>query len=644
MAGKEGGNRMLGVAFLGLLTVVMALGVSILKNINLSISLPICFNGSMLLLYLFGIFNCLLIGVYVVIAISALFLVFLVVNKRAAIRTELSYMCLMILLWFFFVFFSMMIFDDRLIWMGDDLNHWALVVKNMYYNDKFCVGDNTHIYFTTYSEYSALPAYFALKLNGVFNEGCLYATKMLWEVVLLFPFFYGIRKKGIIKRAMLPILIIIFLPLSYGVQVMFWNTLQVDILLGIAFAHCLFLVIVPIRQDESFWALTMGILTLTLMKQTGLYLALFVIIVLLVKGISEKEKFGYLNTLKGPIFFIILSCIGYVSWNIYISLNHAVVWINTSRYEGMQTIFEFLCGKGSAIRYDTLRRAVERIVSLEYVKIGAMNCYILWIIILVCGIVIVGWLSGQERKRTMLYCILFFLGFMLWWLGVLFVTIFKFSEEEMLVLSSYDRYLQPYFIGILFAICGWFLVAEYKKKGFAIGSMMLVLCVCTYKTILFNIGYFYSSEESQIIQRDNIEVKCQEFMWANERELFDASRDRIYIISQNMGALSADYYDAEFLLSPIPVNLLCSYNEPANMNLSYCLGTPYSNDDIWTTSYTVDELSEILRGYSYLLILNCDDNFCNNYGSMFNDDIEANGLYAISYSGTTAMFERVEEN
>lgn len=630
---------MVGLIVFAMLITLMSFGISCIKKIHMSIAIPVSFNGIALILYLFGLFNFLLIGVYVSIIVPIIFFALAIIKKKIT-KDELlqNLSSPAIFVWILSVAFVILIFSGRLIWMGDDLNHWALVIKNIYFNDRFCVGDNIYIYLTTYPEFNALPAYLALKLNGSFDEGILYAVNILWEIALLCPFFYNIKTKDFFKTAS-ALFIIILLPLFYGWQVMFWNTLQIDILLGIAFSHCLILVVSAVKQNEKQIALIVGILVLTLLKLTGFYLTLFIIVVF--GGNYFLTKKDNMGKSKEIVFLSVLALMGYLSWNIYIQLNHAVVWVNTNRYEGFSTVLEFMQGKGGGIRYDTLRRAVERVLSFEYAQIGSMNCYILWAGILLGGIILLGIIKKAKKKKIVLCCIMFILGFIIWWLGVLFVTIFKFSEEEMLVLSSYDRYLQTYFIGVLFAICGLLFIEQYKKKNIMIFCLILCLFMCTYKTIQFNIGYFYSSEESQITQRNNIQVKCEEFMKATEVGLFDKNKDRIYIISQYNGALSADYYDAEFLIAPIPVNLLCSYNIPANVNLSYCLGKQYSTDDIWTTEYSVEEFSDALEGYTYLLVLTCDKNFYNNYGSMFENGTVENGLYAIRKNGVHIMFERM---
>lgn len=634
---------MIGIILLALLVGMLALGISIVYDINVSIALPISFNGIMVVLYLFGLFNCLLPGVYIVVIIPILLIIMAIINKKMTKDIFLQrFLSPAIFLWIFSVVFVICIFNGRLIWMGDDLTHWALVVKNLYFNDKFCVGDNTYIYFTNYPEFSALPAYLSLKMNGSFNEGALYAAKVLWEVALLSPFCYSIKSKDIFK-GVAAMLLIIFLPLFWGCQVMFWNTLQVDSLLGIAFSHCLILIRGPIKQNEKKLALISGIISLTLLKLTGVYFALFIIALLLVDYFCT-EKINNKTKLKEIGVFAILALMAYSSWNIYLKLNNAEIWVNTNRYGGLEVVLNFLRGKGSAIRYDTLDRAIARIFSLRYVQIGAMNCYILWIIILIVGIIVVGYIKRETKKQNITYSILFILGFVCWWLGVLFVTLFKFSEEEMLILSSYDRYLQPYFIGILFAICGILFMEHYKNERLVIACLLTFIFVCTYKNVEFNWNYFYSSQESQVVQRNNIEIKCEEFLQAKEKGLINPHKDRIYIISQQGGALSADYYDAQFLIAPVPVSLLCSYNIPGNINLSYCLGNPYFENDIWTTQYTVEEFADVLKKgeYTYLLILTYDENFYDNYSSMFVEGIVKKGLFSIKQNGASIIFEHVK--
>lgn len=301
---------MLGFILFSILVAITAFEISNVRNIDISLALPISFNGIVLVLYLFGLFNCLLIGVIVVIIPSLFFIIAIIKKKITGGYISLQFSSPIIFIWIFCVSFVAFLFNGRLIWMGDDLTHWALVVKNMYYNNRFCVGDNIHIYLTNYPEFNALPAYLALKLNGAFDESILYATNILWEIVLLCPFFYNIRIKDFFK-SITALIVIILLPLFFGFQVMFWNTLQVDNLLGFAFAYCLILVFSSVTEHEKQLALITGCLTLTLLKLTGFYLALFVVAALLVKELRTNNKKSVMDRIKGPAVLLGFSLVGY---------------------------------------------------------------------------------------------------------------------------------------------------------------------------------------------------------------------------------------------------------------------------------------------------------------------------------------------
>ena len=345
---------------------------------------------------------------------------------------------------------------------------------------------------------------------------------------------------------------------------------------------------------------------------------------------KAKVKRNTFFSLVSLVVVILLSKL----WNIYILIRDVDVPVNHDILTNSAAIKNFILGEGSELQYFALKKAVSILIFGNGNRLGMITSYLIWILLVVSIILWVTWLKQIKLIYRIVYCILCMFGFVIWWLGTMYVILFRFTNAEMKSLSSYDRYLQTYIIGIV--ACLLCIVFQYEKTYNLLAKMIFasVLMIFMIKTVVYNFKYCIESKESTVESLKVVSEKCGDVF----RSSINPEIERVYIIDQTeKGLNSAEFYLTKYYLAPIKSNFDVAFNIPGDFRVSFCLGNKYSTDDISTTSFTIDEFSEVLEEYSYILIMSYDQNFEECYGEMFEADIEE-GFYKIDRCDNQVKF------
>ncbi|MCH5279920.1 MAG: hypothetical protein J1E61_00515 [Lachnospiraceae bacterium] len=625
---------MIGLSLFILIIVLISYSFSILLDEEFALTIPLSFNILILLTYLCGIFINLNVGFIFIcsLGIAAFaYVVLKLIKKESRIHIVKKLNSPSLFIWIIFTFALCLWIYGMKVWSGDDLVHWGLVTKNLFTYNKFCVTEDYSIFFVDYPQLSSLPGYLIMKLNGSWNDTLLFVSMGSWSLALLQPLLYKCRFSQFFK-ILVSLGVMIFLPLGFGYRYTIYNCLQVDRLLGIVLAYCIIISLLEISDRMKWLSLLCGTASLSLIKGTGIYLSILLIVFLFFSNIKSKKIYSVrLGVLLG------IDIIFSMSWTVYLKINEAIKWVNITGMYADISVFDLFVGKGDLEQYNTLKAAVSRFIDLKYIALGMNQSYIVWLVILAIGIFLIGLNRGVSIKSR-LGAILWMLGgAFAWWLGMMYVMLFHFTVAEMRALSSYDRYMDTYIIGILFAILGLLLVQMWDQKWYipTLAAMLCAILVC--KTMLYNFMYIHTSVAGTLQQANDIGKKCNDKVLGR----LIPGKDSIYVISQNSGHESGDYYFAIYYLAPIRTNTQLSINEPGNRSLSYCIGDKYSLDDTYTTEYTVSEFENVLSTYTYLLILNFDDNFTSNYSVLFEGEINK-GFYQINHTDMGIRLMSVE--
>ena len=95
--------------------------------------------------------------------------------------------------------------------------------------------------------------------------------------------------------------------------------------------------------------------------------------------------------------------------------------------------------------------------------------------------------------------------------------------------------------------------------------------------------------------------------------------ERVYTVITNSDGF--EYWTLRYTISPILTNI---------NQLYWSIGEPYSESDIWTRNYDVQEWKQILMdSYDYVYLFRVEEKFEKKYGKLFDSKIESNQLYKV---------------
>lgn len=292
---------------------------------------PMTVMSIIFILFIFYMLNIVLIGYYLILAISAAILILCGIKfiKEKDIRKQalanfftpglLIFASLALIIYF--------VTKNNFVMLFDELRMWALYPKSVFITNKLMIGSN--LFFST-DYYPGMPLfqYFFAKNAGYFSESHLYLSYALVVLSLLIPITKKIKWKNF--WAIIPMIILLFtFPMLFANSGFdaeyYYRSLFIDPALGITFGYALYLSTKDLKNDKYKYVLfCLSVSTIILMKVVGIVLAGCVILSYLFNQIFiyksyklklKKENLkGYIKLLL-PIIFVIFT---FFSWQIVV--------------------------------------------------------------------------------------------------------------------------------------------------------------------------------------------------------------------------------------------------------------------------------------------------------------------------------------
>lgn len=603
---------------------------------HIEIILPTVFNSLLLFFYCFGLLGNLAVGfpiMFLLLIASGVY-----AWKRKKIREIIaSLQSPAPMVWIIATIGLCLLLSPMHMWAGDDLCHWGLVVKDLFYRDSFTISSSGNVFFTEYPQLSGLSGYIFNKMNFRFQDSLILVSLGSWGVSLLMPIFKGISKKNVLE-ILAAGLIAVLGPLCVGYRYTIYNSATIDRVMGVAFAFnlaCVFILEYNSRSRVLFQVVNLS--AMTLMKSTGLFLAIIVLLIDFIYRFKRPEinKHFFSTILRGIVVWMVSW-----TWTLYVRLHDGINWLYR---DGIQNIglLDVLKGNGSEVQNQALEELLDRFFNLKYFQFGWNRSFLAWTIIAIVGLMLLCRLEHVKLKKTLSLLSAVLISEAGWWFGTVYVILVTFTDEIMLYANSYERYLDDFFLGIVFCeiICAFCAfrknyTAKKPRHYMVIATTFVLLGIMTFYPIAYNSYYIYSTRDDT----NTIDQLRYVLTDVEKNKLSRASidKDRVYIIAQNEG-LSAKYYFALYDVAPLGANTQLSYNRPGDLHVSYCIGDPYDANDKRTTNYGAEEFSDILEDYTYLLIADYDNSFVSRYGLLFNGRV-IHGLYQVKHDASGKLF------
>lgn len=605
--------------FIFLILFVISAALTYLMKYRFEQTIAITCFAMIFVLYLFGVFGFMIVGVYTIIAASVCALIFFVwgivkgfIKKDYIISNVLTPGFVVFCL--FYVFLCA-VHRDRVLINWDEFSHWGTVVRNMYSFDAF----GNHPYATTlfqgYPPASALFHYFWMKITG-YSEANFFISMGILYVSLFLP----VLKNVYWNSKKLITLVALFIVLSVG----FYTNVYVDVLLGFLLAYVLFAYFTEESFDIPYCInLALALFVLTLTKASGFGLAviaaLIIILDMVIKArkskrdiIPEKDKplkNRLTNLLASKAFRIsaIAICIPLIanySWSIYRHFtNTDFAWTDVDNIT-LSNLLEFISGGAEPYKYVVLQNFLGAIFNRN-VSMGFLHfTYFQWVLLF--GVVLFIWYRRSDEKlrsKIVNSSLGVFAGGILYVISLAVIYLFAFPEIESVPLASFDRYMNTYIFACMTSFF-YFLFIYYvndnvkfeNKKKVTIITMFMVFYLS-----LFNINAF-----TNVVGTPYMGVRQEVTISRMSSLPLDYKTDTINYIHQNSAGIH--HYVARYEMTPITVN----------RDWFWSIGPDYPPGDRHLWNVSVNEWLEILqKGYTYVYLESISDNFINEFGAAF---------------------------
>ena len=585
-------------------------------------ALPISCMGIVLVLFLFGILHILKAGAVVVGVAAVLLYVYTIYwivksGAKSIIKERIFY--LITPGFVIFAIFSVMLAywnQDRLATRTDEFSHWLDTVVIMSQIDAFGTTPGSTAVFPSYPPAMSLFQYMLEKINmlvtGEFSEWKTYYAYQLLAVVSMLPF-TKVKGESTAKK----IASIIMWPMALVVPLYFFSeaycSLYIDPFLGVL-GGCGFAAISLTKNKDWLYTTYISMLcaTLTLAKDVGIYLAIFIAIYYAIDMLSTKwaEDMSKIKPIAFSLIPVISFAVAKMLWKLELTISHAEIKFSAP-FDFADTLAT-LQGRGNEFQTTVYSNFMDAI-TYRYVYFERMGFNYTALMVLITALLIV--LHVKLYKKSQLTKAASIAGAAIPGMAIVFyiismfpLYISRFSEEEAINLASFDRYCGIMFLtGILLLILlARESISDITKKQLAVVAAVAV-------TLLV----FHSKAES--------------IRYYTSRQLVDDSvsfRLAVNILSGKINSNTSE--DASILIVGDDTNVVF---HPILATISKPRSFTYS--DVYISSYvdesgaglSEEEFKEILvDNYDYVAIYNPTDNLLNTYVGLFENASEIKDL------------------
>lgn len=661
------------VFFIGMLSVSGCVAVFFQRRME-EVLAPVIFSVILTVYFAGLLFDNLLIGVRLIQVIAVIAVVFLLYcfqkarrdggAKERMMRLIRQY-CLTpgLICWSVMFVIIYIVYCNKILAGWDEFSHWGLVVKNMFIFDRFGNYSAATTSFRDYPPGTALWQYFTAKVfSSRLGENHIYHA-MGWLIISLQASFLRVfsadasgcglsvapaaqnrkaerrwlRLPGCfsdknVREAFFAMLLLMFVPLLFTQYIfIYFNSVYVDILLGILFAYLLAAGFTEKKYDAFFYgSLFLAVSVLCLIKAIGVFLAVAALLIIagfrLTERRREKNRIPLVQALLLALSGALGLIVGKASWSVYLTRTDTPKTWNTKPLT-VANLLALANGRGLPYQYLTLKNFFRAIFEQP---IGIFGTYVGWLTVLTLSLVYLHrkLKDRQSAKKMMFYVSGCFVFVLIYAVGLLALYLFTYTESDAVTTAGYNRYLSTAFVGTFTFLAVGF-VTFFRRTVVGLKKPIALLCA-----VFFVFGL---SRQYMRYRKEEVVRLAFTSAWAQTEKsaTFDARKDRIYFICQHSNG--QEYWFFRYAVTPLGTNA-----GSAGSASPWSIGTPYDSEDVWTKDISAEDWQSILSqgNYSYVYLYRVDDRFRDQFGSAFEnpEDIASQRIYKVnSESGTPSL-------
>lgn len=599
-----------------------AFAISLIAKKNIKYTLPTTFFLCVIVSIVLGYFNVLKWSVYFfeLIAVVGFFLLFLEIFRRKKnISLVINYYTLFYLLFSIIVLFLNSKFK---LWEWDAFTHWAITVKNMFFTNTLSTNELSNIIMKNYPPAISLIQYIYVSIVGVFKDEYLINALLIFSFTLLFPFFHLISKKNLFIKIIM-FLFVFLMPLSVFSN--YYNSVYVDAVVGLLFGFIMICYyIIPYSKYKNA-LLCLALVTLVLTKQICIILSGLFIIIYIFDSIRTflitKKTIALKLEIKTFVLFLCVVLITFLSWNIHVSSN---VQSSSSMVNQMYSVIETI-----------ISGETNYIISFYKSLINYLNNYFLTgnlikfsylhlLLFQICALIFIDLFCRKKSKdnfKRIAFHIIFINILYVFLLSIFMLTFF--SEREVSNLASVERYLGSIMLSGIY-IVSYFVLRNGMNKHILFIFLIYFLLLGNYNSFVNNIIFRSELKNNNSICRSS---------YLNIHKILPYVKDgeKVYLIAQTDDGFA--FHLSRYEATPILFN-----------TNNWAVGSNVLENNIYVNNNTnLNEFSNILYlEYEYVYLYNINDDFIEEFKSIFNSEILESSLYFINKTNEDISLELVD--
>lgn len=599
-------------------------------------TMPISCMGIVLFLFLCGMVNILGLGwILVCMAAAGLYIytIYWIVKNGAALTIKRHIFDFITPGTLVFAILSVMLAyfnQGRLAMHTDEFSHWLDTVVIMTRIDEFGTAPDSTAIFPSYPPAMSLFQYLLEKINmavtGDFAEWKVYYAYQLFAVSVML-WFVQLKELSIAKKVtgIISWPICLFVPLYFFSEV--YSSLYIDPFLGVL-GGCGFAAISITKKKDWVYSIfvTMLCAVLTISKDVGIYLALFISLYYFIDYGSRNKAVGLQRNVKNITKYAVccmLPMLGMICakllWKIELAVSNTAQ--KFSQPFDIAGTIDTIRGNGSEFYttvYDNFRAAITyRYIYYERLGFNYTSIMVLFVVAFIG-------LHVSLYRRNVLNKVPAIAGAVIPGLAIIFyilsmfpLYISRFVEEEAVNLASFDRYC-----GIMF-LTGMLLMFWLLRDMLidADGKVLPIVLACL---MLLSVQHSKKDDINYYVSRRSVEdsLAFRQEVNALAKKINDTCEEDARILV--VGEASDDIYTAV-------LSTLCKPRWFMESTI-YFSATPDENGNVGLTE---EEFRDLLKNnYDYVVIYRTTDTINNVYNRMFmTDSISATQIYKVDKTG-----------
>jgi hypothetical protein len=582
-----------------------------------SIYILICFK--VLVLYIFGIYGNLYLGVNLLFIFSIVIIFFILKNYLNKIFQKLHLRHIYLL--FPYLIYVVMIPNNYFFKSQDEFVWWGASTKWMFDNNHFVTdefpGGQRH-----YPPGQQLFQYYFLKITFWSEANVLRAQNFFILSAILYTVSEMSRRTSLI-----PITFFIASCALYAFQ-FGYATIMNDALLGSAYAAAVTSSLKLERKLLSFLKLTLTMFILILLKDIGIVLAIIVISIssynlFLIERESLSTKKSILTALVFLSVTLTLVFTLRSSWQSYVLSINSIV--NLKHLDFLLILQGNFTGNFEPITREFLRRVWSGIfLDLKIFKISILFTTIIFS---VYSLILIFRMPIRSYFKSIAILIIYLVGLTVFILLHLYLYIIWFGDYEGPRLASFERYVGVYYLSWLIMLIPvsiqQFIKVNNAESFIRIRfGLILILIISFIVSVVLHSKHIFTPS-------NQIEIRQEIYASTEVIKKYISTGQKVYFIQQNSLGYEQSLFG--YLMRPYDARNWC-----------WSIGEKYYPNDVWTCDR---ELKELVKDYDYLYIYRADEKFWNNSKELFDHDEVGNktGIYKIFRDKNTVTLVNVKK-